>query len=157
MGDTFCRACGPSPRSVLMRGFNEGLTSTEGDEAASREGRAHAPARRKAGAGGAGAWCIAPVGDAMGARFGRGWPRSPCAGRSTRWTIPLIAGAAEGTGRAAQTRSHCGRVRNGDVDATACGGLDRRTVWRAPGDFLGVEHIEAHGIFSAASEQAGPR
>ena len=45
MGDTFISACGPRPRSVLIRGLNEGLTSTEGDEAAAREGRGVKPAQ----------------------------------------------------------------------------------------------------------------
>src|SRR5690606_20179610 len=139
MGDTFPRHCGRSPRSVLMRGYDAGFTSTERNEAAAREGRAHAAAWREAGASGASARCVAPIGDALGAGAGRRGTRSALASRSAWWALPPVRATAERTRRIAQARSHLGRIRDGDVDAATCGGADRRALWGASVDLFGVE------------------
>lgn len=57
----------------------------------------------------------------------------------------------------AQTRRHCSRVRDGDVDAAAHCGIDRRALRRAPGAQLGVEHPEADGVLASTPEQIGAR
>src|SRR5215831_14404528 len=132
MSDTFPRTCGPISPGVQMRGLDERRTSTEGDEAAPCERRAHAVARGEAGASGAPARGVAAICDTLAARPSRGRDRADGPSWSAWWAFPIVGAPTEGAVGGTQTGSVGGWIRHRDLDTAAHCGLDPGAIRAAP-------------------------